>query len=505
VFSCAQAIGRARARTDKEEATVLVRAGDGEWLPLEPVDGLTLDGLRALCGPDAAHMLEFDSPLPVVAFGPWPDGAASTVDAVCLTQDGRIELLVSTFDEDPRDTLWRLMGVAGALRGTTVEAFAHHCTELGGEPSVARWLQARVGGDVQELERRLADALAAGDFGFMLVTPRGAGRLTQPLAWLQAGRTRVRVFELELLRAGPVQAVEGMEVPLDAGEKAPEPVELRLVESVSEPAPPAPVMAALEPRPEPAAHEPVAAAPEPPVPALVAAPEPPPAPEPTPAHGPESIQIEPSTVQAFLAGVDRLDHRASSNLRWLHESLLSLVDEAEYTTDGELEHVAGWLHGQERLALFGLDSQGLLQLVISTLPNGERAEFAAELAGLLPDTDGAEFVAAGFAEVDIPGHLDDQTLLEYLVDNLVEALPGGRAKFGTSPTAEDETAADDFFAGVSAEHDPAEVQEAFAGIGNAHPAQQDEPAAKDVPTSPDSSSEPAHQQAGSRWLRRRAA
>jgi hypothetical protein len=505
VFSRAQAVGRARTRTDKEEATVLVRAGDGEWLPLEPVDGLTLDGLRALCGPDAAHMLESDSPLPVVAFGPWPDGAASTVDAVCLTQDGQIELLVSTFDEDPRDTLWRLMGVAGALRGTTVEAFAHHCTELGSESSVPHWLQARVGGSVQQLERRLAHALAAGDFGFILITPRGASELAQPLAWLQAGRTRVRVFELELLRAGTVQAVEGMEVPLEAVERAPEPVELRLVESVREPD--APVKTAPEPLSDPVAvePEPEPVAPEQAAPAPVAVPAPTPAPEPMPVPEPQALQVEPSTVQAFLAGVDRLDHRSSNNLRWLHESLLSLVDEAEYTTDGELEHVAGWLHGQERLPLFGLDSQGLLQLVISTLPQGERAEFATELAGLLPDTDGAEFVVDGFAEVDIPGHLDDQTLLEYLVDNLVEALPGGRAKFGTSATGEDQAAGDDFFAGMSADHDPADVQEAVAGIGNSHAEQQDEAASADAPAALQPASDPAHQQGGSRWLRRRAA
>jgi hypothetical protein len=420
-------------------------------------------------------MLEVDTPLPVVAFGPWPDQASGAgVDAVCVTPEGDIELLVSTFDEAPRDTLWRLLDVAGALRGTDPAAFADHCTELGSERSVARWLHARHGGDLDSIERRLADSLATGAFGFLLVTPRGAADLTPALEYLRAGGARVRVFELEVLAAGEVQAVEGVEVPLGAVVPATRDVPRRVDESVV--VAPAPVVTpapATEPEPE-----------------LELAPAT--APEPAPEAAPEPApSLRASTADAFVAALDGLDDRTAADLRWLHESLLSLVDEAEYTSDGELEHVAGWLHAVERTPLFGLDGQGLLQLVVSSLPAAEQLEYATELASLLPDSDGAAIVAAGYVEFDVSTHAGDRTLLEFVVDNLVEALPGGREAFGT-------TREEDFFAGVSAASEPEEVLSALAEGG----------LAPTEPAGPEPAAEPAEADGvtgHSRWLRRRGA
>ncbi len=604
---------------------MLVRAGnEGEWLPLEPVHGLPDGGLRSLFGRDPSAMLELDEPLPVVAFGPWPQGSATGIDAVCLTRTGDIELVVANFDEDPRETLWRMLDVAGTLRGTTLDAFAAHCTELGGERSVTRWLHDRVGGDVHALERRLRHVLETGSFGFMLVTARGAGSLAHPLSWLQSTATRVRVFEVGVMRAGEVQAIEGGEVPLEgapaaaattpaptarpelhvvADEPAPAPRAESMVVPTSAPEPVAPpepepiVEPTPEPEPEPVVEpepepepelapepEPVAEelAPEPevapePEPEAVVEPEPTPepvaepvaveepAPAPEPAPEPE-VELRPSNAEAFNASLDALDHRATNHLRWLHEALLKLVDEAEYTTDGELEHVAGWMHGSDRVPLFGLDSQGLLQLVLRTLPDHEQEEFADEVAGLMPEGDGAELLKAGYAEVDIVGHLDDQTLLEYLVDNLIEALPGGREAFGTGPqppeaadepeveaedetpepeavdetAAEDEASApeaetadepvaeeatpepeavdesdfedvgDDFFGGMSTGHDPADVQSALAAHGPGSEPTGDstsasEPAAETDLPRPAYEPEKAEQPKRSRWRRRKAA
>ena len=575
---------------------MLVRAGnEGEWLPLEPVHGLPDGGLRSLFGRDPSSLLELDEPLPVAAFGPWPHGANTGIDAVCLTRTGDIELVVASFDEDPRDTLWRMLDVAGTLRGTTLDAFAAHCTELGGERSVTRWLHDRVGGDVYALERQLKHVLDTGSFGFMLVTSRGAGALAQPLTWLQGTAGRVRVFEVGVLAAGGVQAVEGTEVPLgDAEHAAPaERPELHVVQDAPVAAPqPAPVEPMVVPTSTPrqeqpqaaapaAAPEPVAEvepepAPEPvaevepePAPEPVAEVEPEPAPEPVaevepePAPEPE-VELRPSDVAAFTAALDALDHRATNNLRWLHDALLKLVDEAEYTTDGELEHVAGWMHGSDRVPLFGLDIHGLLQLVLRTLPSDEQAEFADEVAGLLPEADGAELLKAGFAEVDVVSYLDDQTLLEYLVDNLIEALPGGREAFGTGPepvqetddapadedeteqpeaseqpeagepeaseqpeasepapvasaeTGEAEDVGDDFFGGMSAGHDPADVNSAMEAHGMRPEEIDDEPkadaeaAAEPAPAAelpkpafePEKAEQPAKR---SRWRRRKAA
>jgi hypothetical protein len=256
---------------------------------------------------------------------------------------------------------------------------------------------------------------------------------------------------------------------------------------------------------------------------------------------------DPSDLDAFFASVDRLDHRTSAHLRWLHDALLRLVDEAEYTTDGDRQFLTGWMHGAERLPLFLLDSRGLLQLVIASLPEHEQREYADEVAGMLPDTSGSTLLAAGYADVDVPAHLDDQTLLEYLVDNLVEALPGGREAFGTiAPTAEeaeaeaeaddsvepardvepeaavaddqsdDSTGGEDYFDGLSGSHDEAELESALAGLGSTTPsasapnatAAQDEPAASGEPEpTPDAgwSEREAPKQGGSRWLRRRGA
>jgi hypothetical protein len=461
------------------EIDVLVRAGNtGEWLQLLPIDGLPQGGFRTLCGADAATMLELDTPLPVAAFGPWPAGSGSGVDAVCLTDSGDIELVVATFGERPADTLWRLVDVASTLRGTSIEAFTAHCTQLRGEQSVAAWLQQRVGGDVERLEARLEQVLETGDVGFVIVTSNGAGDLAQPLQLLQRRGVRVRVFEVEVLRAGDVQAIEGVEVPLgsavvDAVPAARTPAPVPAPVPVAVPVPQRPVLQAVaEPEPE---QEPEAVSE-----AQVTVPEP--------------IAIEPSSLDAFLACVDRLDHRTSAHLRWLHEALLPLADEIEYTRDGELEHVAGWMRGSERVPLFGLDSAGLLQLVLSTLPEHEQLEYAREIAGLLPDADGEAFVAAGIAEVDIPEHLDDQTLIEYLVDNLIEALPGGREVFGT--TAEDD--------GPQDEPQDEQVDENYfaASVSEASPEPEPEP---DPEPEPEPEPAPEPRSAGSRWLRRRGA
>ncbi len=536
---------------------MLVRAGnEGEWLQLTPVEGMPSGGLRSLCGADAANLLELDEPMPVAAFGPWPAGSLAGVDAVCLTSSGDIELLVGTWGEEPRDTLWRMLDVAGALRGTTLEAFASHLTELGGETSVTRWLHQRVGGDATRLEARLREVLETGDFGFVLVTSSGAGDLAQPLQFVQQGSTRIRVFEVEVLRAGEVQAIEGIEVPLAGAEAEP------TAPVAAEPVRQAPTLTVVpEPTPEPeAAEEPVepeAVTPAPIEPTVVepeAVLEPEPEAEAEPEvvaevvpetylEEPDADDIpaapeDPSDVDAFFRSVDRLDHRTSAHLRWLHDALLRLVDEAEYTTDGERQFATGWMHGTERLPLFLLDSQGLLQLVIASLPEHEQREYADEVAGMLPETSGSMLLKAGYADVDIPAHLDDQTLLEYLVDNLVEALPGGREAFGTHEPIEDPEAAtplvehaeadqdeepttsteaesdeassgDDFFAGVSGNHDASDVETAVAGLGG----QKDEPVAEAAPepeagTAPEREwAEPASSQksGGSRWLRRRGA
>ena len=563
---------------------MLVRAGnDGEWLQLKPVDGMPSGGFRSICGADAANLLELDAPMPVAAFGPWPAGSLAGVDAVCLTPTGDIELLVGTWGEAPRDTLWRMLDVAGALRGTSLEASASHLTELGGETSVTRWLHQRVGGDATQLEARLRQVLDTGDFGFVLVTSSGAGDLAQPLQFVQQGSTRIRVFEVEVLRAGEVQAIEGIEVPLAGGEAAPTPTE-------ATPKWEAPTLTVVpEPTPEPESFDrdpeafgaapttstfvPQAASVEPEAveaeaavaftPELVAEIEEEPE---TFLDEPEAEDLpaapeDPSDVDAFFRAVDRLDHRTSAHLRWLHDALLRLVDEAEYTTDGDRQFLTGWMHGSERLPLFLLDSRGLLQLVIASLPEHEQREYADEIAGMLPETTGSVLLKAGYADVDIPAHLDDQTLLEYLVDNLVEALPGGREAFGTHAPAEPEAAAplvelaetddthddtpdepfeaeteaevdepfepeaaapvdedsaepssgEDFFAGVSGNHDASDVETAVAGLGGG---QKETPAAE-ADEAPDASADPQSErewaeptnqkQGGSRWLRRRGA
>ncbi|MCW2921639.1 MAG: hypothetical protein JWL76_1513 [Thermoleophilia bacterium] len=566
---------------------MLVRAGnDGEWLQLTPVDGMPSGGLRSLCGADAANLLELDSPLPVAAYGPWPAGSLSGVDAVCLTETGDIELLVGTWGEEPRDTLWRLLDVAGTLRGTSLEVFASHLTELAGETSVTRWLHQRVGGDATQLEARLREVLETGDFGFVLVTSNGAGDLAQPLQFVQQGSTRIRVFEVEVLRAGDVQAIEGIEVPLaGTGAAAPATSEARAaVESAWQ----TPTLTVVpEPTPEPmveprsferdpeafgaetstTTYVPRDAAPgaasveaeSSPAPFHVAevAPEVEPEVEPqTFFEEPEADELpaapeDPSDVDAYFRAVDRLDHRTSAHLRWLHDALLRLVDEAEYTTDGDRQFLTGWMHGTERLPLFLIDSRGLLQLVIASLPEHEQREYADEIAGMLPETSGSMLLKAGYADVDVPAHLDDQTLLEYLVDNLVEALPGGREAFGThtpvdvpeqsesvetaehvdgteatTPLVEhsqeehepeahvDEDSAehssgDDFFAGVSGSHDASDVETAVAGLGGqkeAPVAEADDAPTADVDTTPEREwAEPANPKSGSRWLRRRGA
>ncbi len=575
---------------------MLVRAGnDGEWLQLRPVEGLPSGGFRSLCGADAANLLELDRPLPVAAFGPWPGGSLAGVDAVCLTEDGDIELLVGTWGEEPRDTLWRMLDVAGALRGTTLEAFASHLTELGGERSVTRWLHARVGGDATRLEARLREVLETGDFGFVLVTSNGAGDLAQPLQFVQQGGVRIRAFEVEVLRAGDVQAIEGIEVPLAGGvtsdaepvrpaataapawesaqphltvvptvepthTPAAEPAqgwttaEQAPAETASEPSIAPEPETAPDPEAEPGATE-VETAPTPEAEFVALEPETAPEPEAlTPELAAEELPAapeDPSDVDTVLASVDRLDHRTSAHLRWLHDALLRLVDEAEYTTDGDRQFVTGWMHGTDRLPLYLLDSNGLLQLVIASLPEHEQREYADEVAGMLPETTGSVLLDAGYADIDVPGHLDDQTLLEYLVDNLIEALPGGREAFGTMPQpegaegdqadAELEASADaetdserepeasdadasssdddggygfalttkpvpepeaeasseegsDFFAGVSAGHDASDVASAVAGLGLA----QDEQAA-------DTTADADAGQQKSRWLRRRGA
>lgn len=222
------------------------------------------------------------------------------------------------------------------------------------------------------------------------------------------------------------------------------------------------------------------------------------------------LELRPSDEAAFLASIETLDHRASDHLRWLHTALLALVDEAEYTTDGELEHVTGWLHGDPNVPLYGLDGHGLLQLVLSTLPADEQLEFATEVAGLCPgEVDGAALVAAGLVEVDVPAHLDDQTLLEYLVDNLVEAMPGGREAFGT-------TNEPDYFAGVSAYPEPEDQLDAAADADQTtdpeptadvtssaepEPASQTEAEAEAEAEAPAREPRAPH----SRWLRRRGA
>lgn len=435
-----------------------VRSGiDGDWLPLRPLDGLPEGGVRAMCGPDVGAMLELDEALPVVAWGPWPRNAGAGVDAVCLTADGNVELVVATHGEEARDTLWRLVEVASSLEGTTPEAFVEHCTELEAGVDLGSWLHRRCGADGDRAVARLRESLATGEFGVVVLTPGGAGTLAQPLALLARAATRIRTFTVQVMRAGQVYAVDAA---LEASTIAVDPVDGPRNVMAQEPV-------AHEPDAyEPAAHEPAAHEPpahEPPAPepaghepvAHETATQEPAAHEATAHYGDETaggLQITASDEAAFLAGVDRLDHRTSAHLRWLHAALGSLVEELEYTTDGELVHVTGWRDGHRRLPLYGLDSQGLLQLALTTLPAEEQLEFAGEVAALLhDDSDAATLLDAGFAEVDVPACLDDQSLLEYLVDNLVEALPGGRESFGTQPQG---GAGEDYFQDLPPAGDP---------------------------------------------------
>lgn len=425
---------------------MLVRSGtEGDWLPLRPLEGLPEGGVRTMCGSDVGAMLELDEAMPVVAWGPWPTGASSGVDAVCLTAGGAIELVVATHGEAARDTLWRLVDVASTLAGTTVDAFVEHCTELHGSRDLGAWLEARCGADPERALAALADALERGAFGVVVLTPDGAPALQQPLALLARAATRVRSFTVQVQRAGSVYAVEATL----AGEHA-EDAPTRQQAAVSGAAAYHLPVPEVVPMPQPPVPPEPCAAAEP----APADPQPQSQPEPAPVVDEDELEIVASSEPDFLASVDRLDHRTSADLRWLHDALRSLVEEVEYTTDGELVHVTGWRMDGRRRPLYGLDSQGLLQLVLTSLPVAEQEEFAGELATLLPDDrDGAALLASGFAEVDVPEHLGDQTLLEYLVDNLVEALPGGRDAFGTHAAE----GGQDYFDGVSPDADPAEV------------------------------------------------
>jgi hypothetical protein len=387
------------------------------------------------------------------------------------------------------------------------------------------------------------------------------------MRFLQQGPANVRVYEIELLRAGDVQAVEGAEVTLDgeraeprraehvqpapapaeewheepAAEQAPEPAarawqpeavfeqaaEIFVAEqdADSHSAPgewsaeqaPEPA-AAVEPEPEPEAvePEPEAVEPEPDVefeahvepeafePAAEhEEPAPAPAPEPAPQVAtevePEPLGV-PSDYESFATSVDRLDHKSSAHMHYLHERLLTFVGETEYTRDDKLEYFVGWTREAQPRPLVGLDSAGSFTVVLSSLPQEEQAEYAAELASLAPEGDGKTFMELGVAELSVLEHLNDQTLLEYVLDNLQEALPGGRELFaeaasGAEPAqaarvpesgterelanaadsvlAEhleaDDDIGDDFFAGVSADQDPAEVAEVS---GAPEPAEQ---------------------------------
>lgn len=442
---------------------MLVRAGDGEWLQLRPVEELPPGGFRAICGPDAANLLELDEPLPVAAFG--EPGDERMVDAICLTPDGGIALLVGTFGEPAASSLMRLMTVAGALRGMSADVFAANCTEVDAGLDPASWLAGRVGGDAGALRARLAQVLESGAFELVLVTTSGPGELAAPLRFLQAGPASVRVYELEMLRAGHVQAIEGTEVPIDGhrserrADEAPaaEPP-LPQQEAVIEVAP-EPESVVAEPEPEPGPEQ---------APPTVDhdAPTEAPAPPVAPPAGTMALG-EPSHEHAFLAAVDRLDHRSSAHVRYLHGRLLQFVGRREYTRDAHMEYFVGWTDEEAGRPLVGIDSDGAFTVVLSSLPEHEQAEYAAELAGLVREGEGSGFLELGVAELSVPVHLDDETLLEYVIDNLQEALPGGRQAFVEAAGSEvaeggaDGGFEEDFFAGVSGSHDPAHVTAAM--------------------------------------------
>jgi hypothetical protein len=460
---------------------VLVRAGDGEWLQLRPVDELPAGGLRAICGSDAASLLELDEPLPVAAFSPDLD-TDSPIDAVCLTADGGIALLVATFGETPEQSLWRVASAAGQLRGSTLQAFASRCSEVPSGRSLGTWLATRVAGNAEAFDARIAEVLRTGAFDLVVVTADGPGSLGTPLRFLQAGPARVRVYEVEILRAGSVQAIEGVEVTVD-GEHV-EPAATTPVAAAAAPAPapqPAFEVVAVEPEPEVVAEVEAELAPEPEfvaevVPELelevIAEGEPEPEPEPEPALP----AAEPSDERAFLAAVDRLDHRSSAHVRVLHRAAVDMVDRVGYTREDGIEFLVGWIEGDEPRPLLGLDSRGSFNVVLGSLPEHEQEEFAAECASLMEDVDGSALLDAGIAELHVDEHLVDETIMEYLLDNLVEALPGGRDRFQThrdeqantvdaaGPRAEaaaDEsedstTGGEDFFAGVSGSHEPSD-------------------------------------------------
>lgn len=437
---------------------MLVRADDGEWIKLQPVPDLSTDDLRGIFGRDVSNLLELDEQLPVAAFSPDLGDETSAIDAICLTPVGGIALLAATFGEPARDTLWRLMSAAGALRGASVEAFAERLTELDGEQSPARWLAALTGGSLTTLDQAIEQTLRDGAFDLVCITSSGPGELRAPLRFLEAGPARVRMFEVEILRAGRVQAIEGVEVGIEGTLVATpvDPPSPHVVEpvphddAVVEEQSPAPQSQELVVEPTDAAEN-SGSAPEPgttqesapdPVGEVDAGAD---APQDPVAASQEAVTLgEPSDERSFLAAVDRLDHRSSAHVRLLHAKAAELAADIAYTRDEHAEYLVGWLAGDEPRPLLGMDSRGTLQLVLTSLPEQEREEFANDVAGLYAEaTTGAELLAEGVAELSIPVHLDDETLLQYLVDNLEEALPGGREKFAEAARAELEDDASD--------------------------------------------------------------
>ncbi|MCW2928463.1 MAG: hypothetical protein JWM86_2431 [Thermoleophilia bacterium] len=455
---------------------MLVRAGDGDWQQLQRVDELPAGGFRALCGADAANLLELADPLPIAAFSPNLDRDDARIDAIGLTHEGGIVLLLATFEESPRDTLWRIMHAAGALQGSTPAQLAQRCTELDGE-SLGDWLARRVGGDAHGLDATIAATLAAGAFDVYLVGSQWGSELAAPLAYLQVGPAQVRAFEIELLGAGAVQAIEGYEVPVDGSAPRTSTAAARPALTVVEAAPVHEVApqadapgdafevedgptgwvqpAWLEPHPaevvaEIIAEHAVEAESEP---ELDVEPEPEFEPEVEPEQHwePEAAAVEPepsaeveeeqatadaplgdpSDEPAFLEAVDRLDHKSSAHMRYLHRRAVEVCDHVSFTCDGDVQYMVGW-HGADDLRpLLGIDSIGGLQIVLSALPEDEQEEFANEVSGLLRESTGAELMEAGVAHLDVPRDLNDETLLEYVMDNLFEAMPGGRDAFGT--------------------------------------------------------------------------
>jgi hypothetical protein len=495
---------------------MLVRAGDGEWLQLRPVDELPAGGLRAICGSDAASLLELDEPLPVAAFAPDLD-TDSPIDAVCLTADGGIALLVATFGETPEQSLWRVASAAGQLRGSTLQAFASRCTEVPSGRSLGTWLASKVGGSAETFDARIADVLRTGAFDLVVVTSDGPGSLGTPLRFLQAGPARVRVYEVEILRAGSVQAIEGVEVTVDGEHVEAAPIApSAVVAAAPAPAPAPEPAAAPEVAPEPELQLEVVDEPEPePELEVVAEAEPEPELEAELEEVEEAPPAEPSNEQAFLAAVDRLDHRSSAHVRFLHRASVDMVDRIGYTRESGVEFLVGWLDGgAEPRPLLGLDSRGAFNVVLTSLPEAEQAEFAAECASLMDNVDGATLLDAGIAELHVDEHLVDETLMEYLIDNLVEALPGGRDRFQThhdeqvaaeaaeagADDADDSSAGgEDFFDGVSASHEPSELESAIS--------QQLPPATPAAETTSDDAAADAARRPGGfgRRLRRRDA